>query len=143
MIDYLEDLLEEETAVELPGDLVVPGGPRSGPSWEEDEAPLRTGRSLKGDAPEEEIVLQEGEPLASADRPSWVEGTELPRTGAAELLTALTRTARTAGMVRQQGSPLTVTLTGETPQGGSLDLATLDRAVQRDARRYDGGFPLY
>lgn len=46
-------------------------------------------------------------------------------------------------MVRQQGSPLTVTLTGETPQGGSLDLAKLDRAVQRDARRYDGGFPLY
>lgn len=85
MIDYLEDLLEEETAVELPGDLVVPGGPRSGPSWEEDE-PFRAGQSPLGTTPPDGVVLREKERTRErAGRPSWVEGTELPRTGAAEL----------------------------------------------------------
>lgn len=142
MIDYLEDLVGEETAVELTGRPLATVGRRKVPLWEEDE-PFRAGQSPLGTTPPDGVVLQGKEQTREpTGRPSWVEETELPRTGAAELLTALTRTAQAAGVVRQQ-APLTVTLTGESPQTGNLDLHAIDRAVQRDARRYDGGFPLY
>ena len=38
---------------------------------------------------------------------------------------------------------MTVTLVEGSSRAEHLDLETLDRAVQRDARRYDGGFSLY
>ena len=143
MIDYLEDLLEEETAVELTGRPLVPVGRRKIPLREEDETPLRAGKHLDGDGPAEKGGSQEGEPLMKAGRPFWAEEAGESRFGAVRLLRQLSRGVQAAGAVRQQGRSMTVTLAEEAPQAGSLDLETIDRAVQRDARRYDGGFSLY
>ena len=87
--------------------------------------------------------LQEGARLAEAGRRSWVEEGGGPRSGAVRLLDGLRRAELAAGAIRQQGRPLAVTLSGEPLQTGKTDLHAIDRAVQRDARRYDGGFPLY
>jgi len=60
------------------------------------------------------------------------------------LLAAVRRAERTASFVQRSGRNLTVTLpetVGEN--GGGLSVEELDRAVERDARRYDGGFSLY
>ncbi len=57
---------------------------------------------------------------------------------------ALSRTGRSLRALRSGPGVMTVTLPdggGETAAG--TDLETLDLAMQRDARRYDGGFPLY
>jgi hypothetical protein len=53
------------------------------------------------------------------------------------------RLSREADSVRResQGTVRTVTVPGERESG--LTAEQLDRMVQRDARRYDGGFPLY
>ena len=143
MIDYLEDLLEEEAAVELTGRPLVPVGRRKIPLWEEEEASLPMGRELTGDSPANGADLPEKGGLTGSGRPSWAEEAAGSLSGAVHLLTGLRRAAWTAGAVRQQGKPLTVTLAGENARSGELDLHTIDRAVRRDARRYDGGFPLY
>ena len=64
MIDYLEDLLEEEAAVELTGRPLVPVGRRKVPLWEEEEVSLRRGQDLAGELPAEE-----GEPRAEMSLP--------------------------------------------------------------------------
>lgn len=43
----------------------------------------------------------------------------------------------------QRAQPMAITKPGSTAGGGTVTLAELDRAVQRDARRYDSPFPLY
>ena len=43
----------------------------------------------------------------------------------------------------QRAQPMPLTKPGSTAGGGTVTLAELDRAVQRDARRYDSPFPLY
>ena len=142
MIDYLEDLLEEEAAVELTGQPLVPVGKRKVSRWEEEEDFLRRGRDLDGEIPAEEKEPREGNGPTRPGRPSWVEETLPRRSGSAQLLSALVRAGQMAGGIRW-GKLMTVTLTGENPRSGQMDLAAMDRAVQRDARRYDGGFPLY
>ncbi len=144
MIDYLEDLLEEETAVELTGALLAPVGRRTVPLWEEEDPPARERQGAEGgDVAEDPLPAREEEEAHRAGRFSWAEGQASLRSGAAGLLTALIRTAWAAGAVRQQGRALGTELPGEVPSPKGLDLETMDRAVQRDARRYDGGFPLY
>ena len=60
------------------------------------------------------------------------------------LLQALSRTGRSLRALRSGPGILTVTLPGESGEtAAGADLESLDLAVQRDARRYDGGFPLY
>lgn len=129
MIDYLEDLLEEEGAVELAGRPLLPVGRRKGPLWEEEESSLRENRGLAGED--------------FSDRSFWgEEGMTVP-SGAVRLLEELRRAELAAGAIRHQGNPVTVTLPEEGIPRGGLDLERIDRAVQRDARRYDGGFSLY
>jgi len=74
------------------------------------------------------------------------EGAYIPQKGRGEgsqaVYRSLVRSERAAGAVRGPGRRLTVTLP-ETPASGGLDAQELDRAVERDARRYDGGFWLY
>ena len=136
MIDYLEDLLEEETAVELTGALLAPVGRRTLPLWEEEEPPARERqRAEGGEVAEDPLPAREEEETHRAGRFSWAEGQTSLRSGAAGLLTALTRTAWAAGVVRQQGRPLGTEMPGEVPSPKGLDLETMDRAVQRDARR--------
>ena len=43
----------------------------------------------------------------------------------------------------QRAQPMPLSKPGSTAGGGAVTLAELDRAVQRDARRYDSPFPLY
>ena len=43
----------------------------------------------------------------------------------------------------QRAQPMPLTRPGSQAGGGAVTLAELDRAVQRDARRYDSSFPLY
>lgn len=144
MIDYLEDLLEEETAVELTGALLAPVGRRRIPVPEEERDPVREGQGEEDRAVEEHPlspVRQEGE--GRAGRSFWAEGGEAPRLGAEVLLTALARASLAAGQIRRGGHPLAAAEPGEFPRQEGLDLEAIDRAVRRDARRYDGGFPLY
>ena len=143
MIDYLEDLLEEEAAVELTGRPLVPVGRRKVPFREEDEGSLRQGKEPEGEGFAGKNLLHDGIRLTEAGRPSWAEAGLHSDSGAVRLLGMLNQAAQAAGMVHGPGKSLTVTLPRETARAGGLDLETLDRAVQRDARRYDGGFPLY
>ena len=142
MIDYLEDLLEEEETVELAVGSLTQVGRRNVLGWEE-ETPTRKREGFREEAYPERMVFREGEKMAGVEGFSWPEVAPKGPSGAVRLLDELSRAGQAAGAVRQQAKPLTVTLTGERPQAGTLDLQALDRAVQRDARRYDGGFPLY
>ena len=143
MIDYLEDLLEEEGAVELTGRPLFPVGRRTVPLWEEEEISLRSGPSSRKGTPAEGAVGQGRNQRTDAGRPSWAEEAVPLRSAGVRLLEGLRRAELAAGAVRHQGNPVTVTLPEENLPGTGWDLECIDRAVQRDARRYDGGFFLY
>lgn len=84
--------------------------------------------------PASPAALEAGEPLG--------HGREQ---GAAALLERLSRARQTAGYGSGPGGGA-VRLSvpqGAEAGGGGLELEALDRAVQRDARRYDGGFALF
>lgn len=157
MIDYLEELLEEEAAADLEGNpLTVVGYKRGRPPTGEEEtdgeddpdrlsAPSETAsqeaRLLKEleTAAQEVRLLEEGESVSEETR---IEARG-QQSGVADLMGQLNRTRRVARLALPGQTSVTVTLPGEGSSPGSLDLLALDRAVQRDARRYDGGFPLY
>ena len=63
-------------------------------------------------------------------------------TGAEELYRKLLRTGR-AGYVRRDMGAAALSHPGAEERGPALGAAELDLIFQRDARRYDGGFPLY
>lgn len=65
--------------------------------------------------------------------------------GAARLLTALRETARADVLIQQGGHRHSVAPQGSVPGGSppEADVLALDRAVERDARRYDNGFSLF
>ncbi|MGM9579289.1 MAG: hypothetical protein ACI3VS_07890 [Evtepia sp.] len=157
MIDYLEELLEEEAAADLEGNpLTVVGYKRGRPPTGEEEtdgeddpdrlsAPSETAgqeaRLLKEreTAAQEVRLLEEGE---SGSEETRIEARG-QQTGAADLMGQLNRTRWAAQLALPGQTSVTVTVPGEGSSPGNLDLLALDRAVQRDARRYDGGFPLY
>lgn len=59
-------------------------------------------------------------------------------------LLALTRKAQVrTGFVQRERRAFSVTLPEVPSEASGLTAEELDRAVERDARRYDGGFPLY
>lgn len=157
MIDYLEELLEEEAAADLEGNpLTVVGYKRGKPPTGEEESdgeddPDRL--SAPAETAGQEAQLLEALETAEREVRLLEEGGSAPegarieaqgqKTGGAELMGQLTRTRRAARLALPGQTSVTVTLPGEGSSPGSLDLLALDRAVQRDARRYDGGFPLY
>ncbi len=68
----------------------------------------------------------------------------LPRgQGVGELSHRLARTAQAVRWLAGGGTAGTVPLPSSVPGERGTDWAALDRAVERDARRYDRGFPLY
>lgn len=69
-----------------------------------------------------------------------VPSRELP---ALSLLTSLRRSDDAADFARHQSRTFTVTLPEAPDPAPGLTAGELDRAVERDARRYDGGFSLY
>ena len=132
MIDYLEDLLAEEPGLDWKEAALPLAAGREEGLWEEEAAPGRAEQEENG---------EEGQnvPLSVG----WEEGPAAVRSGAATLLRLLTQGTRAVEGLRQRGNPMTVTLVEGSSRAEHLDLETLDRAVQRDARRYDGGFFLY
>ena len=68
----------------------------------------------------------------------------LPRgQGVGELSHRLARTAQAVRWLAGGGTAGMVSLPSPVPGERGTDWAALDRAVERDARRYDRGFPLY
>lgn len=157
MIDYLEELLEEEAAADLEGNpLTVVGYKRGRPPTGEEETdgeddPDRLSAPFET-AGKETRLLEALETAAGEAR--LLEERERPReeariepqgqqTSATGLIGQLIRTRRAARLASPGQTSVTVTVPGEGSSPGKVDLLALDRAVQRDARRYDGGFPLY
>ena len=64
-------------------------------------------------------------------------------TEGAALYEALRRAARTARAGRQGPGTVALTLPDRAASAPGLTLTDIDRAVQRDARRFDGGYTLY
>ena len=95
--------------------------------------------SLKGETPVgEELEGMDG----TARRADLWMAREGGREEGAPLYEALRRTAQVAQLAAGGRETVALTLPGETA-GRQEDWTALDRAVQRDARRYDGGFTLY
>lgn len=75
----------------------------------------------------------------------WAPSPAVPGigTGAEGLYRKLLRTGRAAGYVRRDMGAAALSHSGAEERGPALGAAELDLIFQRDARRYDGGFPLY
>ena len=89
--------------------------------------------------------LEAAEAAAPTGAVGWPEGTGavfLGRRSAGEGLYRRLRQAQTAAEYRPSRTGA-VLLPAEGRNGSVQGLAELDRAFQRDARRYDGGFELY
>lgn len=159
MIDYLEELLEEEAAVDLAGRPLVTMG-RKKRVWQEDEENPEEDRrggleraETEGEGREAGVEgkytdkAKGGSWAESAARESrtlvWLEANRGGVPGGASLAEWLRRAERTARAAAGGQGVVSVTLPGEGRGHRPVDLLTLDRAVQRDARRYDGGFSLY
>lgn len=164
MIDYLEELLEEETAVSLterplggweefpqeetetavPPDQQKPWGPALPPEPEAPAEPGREGTTLPYGERRGQSFPWEAQMTRSRNTLRWQDSAGARRAGGENLAQALRRAQRTARAAAQERRALRVLL----PEGNEaprpmMDVQELDRAVQRDARRYDGGFPLY
>lgn len=163
MIDYLEALLEEDREEEEGKPLILPRKRtlrrRKGQTEGDDISvhspeqrvdfgePFREERvEDSSPLPGEEPLREEGEEPDTASvsvsfRP--LSGTEQAGAGAPALYEAMIRARRGARASVGTANTLTVTLPGEVSSQQPPDWTALDRAVQRDARRYDGGFSLY
>ncbi|MDO4516153.1 MAG: hypothetical protein Q4C76_03335 [Bacillota bacterium] len=143
MIDYLSPLLEEEPALDWQEPVRVPAADREEPGLPETVDSGKAGmEALHPAAAQTGVENLEGETLLDSDL-SWAEPLEGRTVGSAVLDQRLRRTGRVSRLARGGGSAVTVTLPDRSSPAPALDLLDLDRAVQRDARRYDGGFTLY
>lgn len=162
MRDYLEDWLSEEESVVVPGPAqsartrrmaaqaeemagegAVSAGQTSEKQMEDDGAWMawtengekKTGAAVVGDAAvfsEEHGALPMA--LAESRRKQMAQGALYTAMG------TIGRVERLAlGEERGQVVPLSLPVWSQ----GTESVESLDRAVQRDARRYDGGFSLY
>ncbi len=145
MRDYLTPLVEEEPGVEWK----EPGRPGERRPREGEEAGLRPAEREIVEKREETTPFVEksgefGEGFGeNEDNFVWLDGPGRGRSGAANLAGRLRRTGRVSRIARGEAPGLTVTAPEAAGGPGGMDLLELDRAVQRDARRYDGGFSLY
>lgn len=144
MIDYLTPLLEGTLAADW----------REQPALPPEEAPEQS-LGLSGPA----AVRPRGEDLSStaeypqdgelfgperADRAfSEPEAPGGRTTGAAALEAKLRQSGRLSWVARTGGTAVTVAIPEGETTAPAADLLALDRAVQRDARRYDRGFTFY
>lgn len=81
------------------------------------------------------LAGQAGEAVLPSEDDLWQGNWSLEET--------LARTAQAVQGVLGQSRSVTVTLPEPSATPGEEGWAALDRAVERDARRYDRGFPLY
>ena len=143
MIDYLSPLLEEEPNLDWQEPIRVPAADRGEPGLPETVGSGKAGMEvLDYAAAQTGVENLEGETVLNPDL-SWAEPLEGRTVSSAVLAQRLRRIGRVSRLARGGGSTVTVTLSDRSPPAPALDLLALDRAVQRDARRYDGGFTLY
>lgn len=143
MIDYLSPLLEEETELDWREPVWVPPADREEPGLPETVDSVRAGvEDLRYAAAQTGVENLDGETVLTPDL-SWAEPLERRTLGAAELARRIRQTGRVSRLAREGGAPVTVTLPEVSGSAAAPNLLDLDRAVQRDARRYDGGFTLY
>lgn len=85
------------------------------------------------------------DPHVSYRMTDWnpLDGGARPESGAWTVLQRLGQARRNAEFVRREHRRVKLTLPEPEYALPQLDAETLDRAVERDARRYDCGFPLY
>lgn len=166
MIDYLEALLDEETKETLPHPKrrrKMALGRKSLAEEEKsastDAAPARTvalDETVATALGEIEQEADTGYMISALHGPGMAAQQNAPsdslnwttrQTGGmtpSQLYEALGRTARLSRTAFSGSSPPPTVLTVESTTGEkNQDWEALDRAVQRDARRYDGGFSLY
>ena len=160
MIDYLEQVLEGEedetlwqekrrVAVAPPGKESAQEAPAVMRSAVRADGPEESGPVPAAEGPEEEFGLMPetewtGDPEDRGDPwEDWLPRTDGTGETAGALLGDLRRARRGSRAARSGQRVMTVTwpVTENAPAG--LDAEALDLAVQRDARRYDGGFALY
>ena len=142
----------EEPAAEGGGTAWNGGDPEDG-AWTGAEPDGRDARKQDGpDGGLEDLAvgrtrawLETAEATASVGAASWLEGVAAELRGDASGgggLYQRLRQAQTAAEYRPNRTSVAL-LPTEEGNGAIRGLAELDRAVQRDARRYDGGFELY
>jgi|GEM_PF-1426227 len=163
MIDYLAQVLEEEEQESLriggrrvavrPGEREKPGeeglpevGGTDGVQETEEETILRLPAETEVESPAAPAASEEEMTIPEEGKTAW--GDWLPRTdggtdAAAALLGSLRRAGRSVRAIRGGTGVMTVTLPEPGGQTAGPDVEELDRAIQRDARRYDGGFELF
>lgn len=145
-----------EQGMEVPASAAAGGGAARGGSGPEGGARTE-GETGGGDTRDQDSGLAEltdgqirgwleaAEAAAPTGAVSWPEGTGavfLGRRSAGEGLYRRLRQAQTAAEYRPSRTGA-VLLPAEGQSGAIRGLAEMDRAFQRDARRYDGGFELY
>lgn len=145
MIDYLTPLLEGTPEVDGRGPVRPVGTAPVRQADGEEAAPNAAAPREVGDL---ETARRAGaEELAPSDPVrdiSWPEVPARRTTGAAALEAQLRRSGRLSQAAQTGGAAVTVALPeGAQPAASAADLTALDRAVRRDARRYDSGFTLY
>lgn len=115
-----EALEEEASAEEAQTEVATPGGERT-----------------------IENVVRRLSQAASVTSVDLLSGEKTVERAASALLDGLRRTQAAAGLVQGQGRRISVTLPETEENASGWGPEALDRAVERDARRYGGGFALY
>lgn len=142
MIDYLSPLLEEEPNLDWQEPVWVPAEDREEPGQPDRSIPPAAGvENLTRTRSRPQARNLDGETAPDLSL-SWA-ALEEQTVSSAILAQRLRRIGRVSRLARGGGSTVTVTLPDRSSPTPALDLLALDRAVQRDARRYDGGFTLY
>lgn len=159
MRNYLEEWLsEEENAVALPdavrpkplrrpgtqaGEGAASAGRTSGKQMEDDRARMARTEKPGGEDSASGTRETAGEAGAHGALPTAWRESERKQTAKGALYAAMGRLGRVdrlaEGATRGQTLPLALPI----QPGGTTGVEALDRAVQRDARRYDSGFSLY
>ena len=158
MIDYLEALIEVEEEETAPVRRVVLGKVRTANQGEKSETHSGSDAvwldgtpdgaavavdDLRGENPLRADGMEVG-PARSGPTDQRGAFVKSQAAGGGWLYEALTRAGQAARQVRERETAgVTVTLPETGNRSGQLNAAALDRAVERDARRYDRGFPLY
>lgn len=111
--------------------------------WRSDASQIEALSCLTSGAFNVETASRAGSGVLKAEvvgRPvAGVSGAE----GGLPLLTSVRKAQIEADFAQGQRRAFSVTLPEPPPLGYGFTTEELDRAVERDARRYDGGFPLY
>lgn len=143
-MDYIrEELLRQKRILS-----VLMGGGRQNeaeaPESREDET--MSGGPIGVDVRERVRSVQKRGTETARDLYGWSGGIEVPAAGIRETVIGSGEMGQRAGAlsaVEEIGVSVRAARYERTVQGGSVGVKDLSRSIQRDARRYDGGFSIY